>query len=429
MRFLYNILTYLLLLPYTVYWAVRALGNKSYRSKLGQRFGTSYPLLERCIWIHAVSVGEVEAAAPLVRSLRRRYPHLPLLVTTVTPTGAARVAAQFGDDVHHSYIPFEMPNAVNRFFKSVNPVISLIMETEIWPNLYHGCGVRKIPLVLVSARISPKSVESYRKLLPLFRETLSHGIVIAAQSKTDADRFLSLGAHPSRTRITGNIKFDIELPQGLEERGSDIRSELFPNRPVWIAASTHDKEELIILEAHRQLLERQSSLLLILVPRHPGRFSAVRELIEKQGFSVVSRTEQRPCKPDEQVFFGDTMGEVTMFYAASDIAFVGGSLVPVGGHNLLEPAALGVPIITGPHMFNAQEIADSFVKHSACRMVADATELAATVDELLENMDKARELGANGLNILNNNRGALNRLLDVIDPLVAPPGDQSNAPY
>ena len=429
MRFLYNILTYLMLLPYTVYWLVRALANKSYRSKLGQRFGTSYPLLDHCIWIHAVSVGEVVAAAPLVRALRRRHPQLPLLVTTVTPTGAARVASLFGNDVHHSYIPFEMPLAINRFFNSVNPVITLIMETEIWPNLYHGCGVRKIPLVLVSARISPKSVDSYRKLLPLFRETLSHGIVIAAQSKADAERFLSLGAHPERTRVTGNIKFDIELPQGLEERGGDIRRELFPNRPVWIAASTHDKEELMILESHQQLLAEHPTLLLILVPRHPDRFSAVRELIEKQGFRVVSRTEQRPCEPDEQVLLGDTMGEVTMFYAASDIAFVGGSLVPVGGHNLLEPAALGVPIITGPHVFNAQEIADSFVKHSACRMVADVTELAATVDELLESIDMARELGTNGLNILNNNRGALDRLLEVIDPLIAARSEQGLSPH
>lgn len=429
MRFLYNILTYLLLLPYAVYWSVRALANKSYRNKIGQRFGTSYPMLESCIWIHAVSVGEVVAAEPLVRSLRRRHPHLPLLVTTVTPTGAARVAALFGNDVHHSYIPFEMPVAVDRFFNSVNPVITLIMETEIWPNLYHGCGVRKIPLVLVSARISPKSVDSYRKLLPLFRETLSHGIVIAAQSKSDAERFLSLGAHPARTRVTGNIKFDIELPPGLEERGRDIRRELFPHRPVWIAASTHDKEELLILEAHQQLLAQHPALLLILVPRHPDRFPAVRELIEKQGFRVVSRTEQRACEPDEQVFLGDTMGEVTMFYAASDIAFVGGSLVPVGGHNLLEPAALGVPIITGPHVFNAQEIADSFVKHAACRMVDNATELAATVDELLQSIDKARELGTNGLNILNNNRGALNRLLDVINPLIAPASDHALSPY
>jgi len=417
-RYFYNILTYLLLLPYVVYWLVRALVNKSYRHKLGQRFGAAYPQLEQSIWIHAVSVGEVVAAAPLVRALRRLYPDLPLLVTTVTPTGAARVASLFGDDVHHAYIPFEVPIAVNALFASVNPVIALVMETEIWPNLYHGCGVRAIPLILVSARISPKSVDSYRKLLPLFKETLSYGIVIAAQSKADAERFVSLGALVARTRVTGNIKFDIELPEGLEERGGELRRRLFPNRPVWIAASTHDREEELILEAHRLLLERHPDLLLILVPRHPDRFPAVRDLVQKQGFSVVSRTEQRPCEPDTQVFFGDTMGEVTMFYAASDIAFVGGSLVPIGGHNLLEPAALGIPILTGPHVFNAQEIADSFLSNAACRMVADPQELVANIDELLSSVEKARELGTNGLNILNSNRGALKLLLEVISPLI-----------
>lgn len=419
MRFLYNLLTYVLLLPYAAYWVVRAIVNSDYRHKLGQRFGMSYPQLERSIWIHAVSVGEVVAAAPLVRALRQLYPDVPLLVTTVTPTGAARVAAIFGDDVHHAYIPFEMPVAINAFFTSVNPLITLIMETEIWPNLYQGCGVRKIPLVLVSARISPKSVDSYRKLLPLFKETLSHGIVIAAQSKADAERFISLGASQERTRITGNIKFDIELPEDIVVLGGELRRNLFPNRPVWIAASTHDKEEGMILDAHQRLLLQHQDLLLILVPRHPQRFSVVRELLEKRGMPTVLRTEQKPCDPDTLVFLGDTMGEVTVFYAASDIAFVGGSLVPIGGHNLLEPAALGIPIITGPHVFNAQEIADSFIDNAACRMVENPDELVATVDSLLSNLDAARELGSRGLNILTNNRGALKRLLEVIEPLIA----------
>ena len=419
MRFFYNLLTYLLLLPYAAYVLVRALVNKSYRHKLGQRFGVAYPQLERCIWIHAVSVGEVVAVEPLVYALRRLHPDIPLLVTTVTPTGAARVESLFADDVHHAYIPYEMPIAVNAFFAAVNPVITLIMETEIWPNLYHGCGVRGIPLILASARISPMSVDTYRKFLPLFKETLSHGIVIAAQSKADAERFVALGASAARTRVTGNIKFDIELPEGLEERGGELRRELFPNRPVWIAASTHDKEEAMILEAHQQLLDQHPDLLLILVPRHPDRFPAVLDLIEKQDFTVVSRTENRPCEPDTQVFFGDTMGEVTMFYAASDIAFVGGSLVPVGGHNMLEPAVLGIPILTGPHVFNAQEIADSFLSNAACRMVADPQELVESIDDLLTNVEKARELGTNGLNTLNSNRGALKRLLDLIEPLIA----------
>lgn len=418
MRFLYNLFAFLVLPAYFVYWLLRAVMNSSFRSKFGQRFGIGHPQTAGCIWIHAVSVGEVVAAAPLVRALLSRYPDIPMLVTTVTPTGAARVQALFGDSVLHSYIPFETLPSVNAFFNACKPRIALIMETEIWPNLYQGCGSRNIPLVLVSARISPNSVDSYRKLLPLFRETLSHGIVIAAQSPADADRFLSLGANPERTRVTGNIKFDIEVDNELDAKGRELREQLFPNRPVWIAASTHDKEEKQLLDAHRTLLETHPDLLLILVPRHPNRFSGVHDLIRKQGFNSVSRTQQSPCKPETEVFLGDTMGEVILFYAASDIAFVGGSLVPIGGHNLLEPAALGVPIITGPHVFNAQDIADRFLENDACHMIADVPELVETVGGLLSNPEEARELGGRGLDILNSSRGALRRLLDVIKPLL-----------
>lgn len=418
MRFFYNLLTYLLLLPYGLYWLFRASINKSYRRKLGQRFGIGFPDLDRCIWIHAVSVGEVVAAAPLIRALIRRYPKQTLLVTTVTPTGAARVEALFGDSVKHSYIPFETPFTVNHFFSSVNPLISLIMETEIWPNLYHGCGIRDIPLVLVSARISPKSVAGYRRLLPLFRETLSHGIVIAAQSSADAERFLALGASPDRTQTIGNIKFDLELQSDLVARGTVLRRELFPNRPVWIAASTHDGEEKLVLDTHDKLKAEFPDLLLILVPRHPERFQIVRELLEKRATKFIARTDERACEPDIRVFLGDTMGEVMLFCAASDIAFVGGSLVPIGGHNLLEPAAVSLPIITGPHVFNAQDIADRFVAELACRMVGDAQELESTIRELLRNPAVAQTLGKNGRRILEKNRGALARLMGLVEPLI-----------
>lgn len=418
MRILYNLLTYILLLPYAGYWFVRGIVNRSYWDKVYQRLGAGYPQLEQCIWVHAVSVGEVVAAVPLIRALLLCYPERTLLVTTVTPTGAARVAATFGVDVHHAYIPFEMPQAIDNFFASVNPEMALVLETEIWPNLYRGCGVRDIPLVLVSARISPKSVKNYRRLVPLFRETLSHGIIIAAQTEADAERFLSLGAAPERTRITGNIKFDIELPQDLAERGRGVREELFGERPVWIAASTHEGEESVVLEAHQKLLERFPGLLLILVPRHPQRFAAVRDLIDKQALDVVARTEARPCEASTAVFLGDTMGEMTLFYAASDVAFVGGSLTPVGGHNLLEPAALGIPIVSGPHVFNAQEIADMFIETGACRVAEDAEQLADAVGELLSNRDKAKERGELGCRILERNRGALERLLEMIEPLL-----------
>jgi 3-deoxy-D-manno-octulosonic-acid transferase len=417
-RYLYNLLTYILLIPYAAFWLIRGLGNRMYFDRVGQRLGFGYPELERCIWIHAVSVGEVVAAVPLIRALAKRYPDYPLLVTTVTPTGAARVAAVFGDSVSHAYIPFEAPLAVNRFFAATKPHITLILETEIWPNLYRGCGIREIPLLLVSARISPRSVKSYRRLLPLFRETLSHGIIIAAQSKADADRFLSLGAAPERTRVTGNIKFDIELPPDLPDKGRQIRRELFGDRPVWIAASTHDGEESAVLDAHASLLEKRSDVLLVLVPRHPQRFEIVRELVEKQGMAVTSRTEDRPCDDTTKVFLGDTMGELTLFYAASDVAFVAGSLAPIGGHNLLEPAALGLPLLSGPHVFNAQEIADMFVDTGACRITEDANALAKAVDELLADTKTARRMGDLGRQILERNRGALARLLGMVEPLL-----------
>ncbi len=420
MRFAYNLLTYLLLVPYGLYWLVRGIWNRSYWHKLPERFGLGYRRLDSCIWVHAVSVGEVVAATPLIRALMQAYPAKQLLVTTVTPTGAARVEATFGDSVQHSYIPFETPDSINRFFAAKNPEIAMITETEIWPNLYHGCGIRRIPLVLISARISPKSVKSYRKLLPLFRETLSHGIVIAAQTTADAERFLSLGAAPERTEVTGNIKFDIELAASINSDGRALREAQFPGRPVWIAASTHEGEEAQVLAAHRRVLETAPEALLILVPRHPQRFAGVRDLVAKRGFRVVSRTEQRAVPADCPVLLGDTMGEVPLFYAAADVAFVGGSLAPIGGHNLLEPAAVSVAMLAGPHNFNAQEIADMFVQRGGCRLVDSSDELAAAVVELFADDQARKRMVTEAAAILAANRGALARLLKMIKPLVGP---------
>jgi len=426
-RFLYNLLSYLLLIPYAFYWLIKGIGNRSYMDRLSQRFGFGFPKVDGSIWVHAVSVGEVQAAVPLINTLIERFPDQKLVVTTVTPTGAARVVALFGEKVVHCYIPFEFPNAIRSFFNSIRPRAAMIMETELWPNLWRGCGIRNIPLILVSARISPKSVPGYRRLLPLIRDTLSHGIIIAAQSEADAARFLELGANPSRTRVTGNIKFDVELDPEIAGKGALLRSALFGQRPVWIAASTHDGEELLVLAAHKTLLERHPELLLVLVPRHPERFGGVRELIEKQAFSVVSRTEDQAAESSTEVFLVDTMGEVPLFYAASDIAFVGGSLIPVGGHNLLEPAAQGLPIITGPHLFNAEEIAEDFIAIEACEVVADSSELAASVSKLIENPAEAKKMGENGLAVLEQNRGSLERLLVLLEPLLAGSDDEREA--
>ena len=420
MRFAYALLTYLLMPVYAVYWMVRGLGNRGYRDRFGQRFGFGYPLMTGgSIWIHAVSVGEVQAAVPLINSLAKQFPDRRLLVTTVTPTGAARVETLFGNSVQHCYIPFETPYAVTRFFNAAQPDIALILETEIWPNLYYECGRREIPLVLVSARISPNSVGAYRSFLPLFRETLSYGIVIAAQSEADAERFRLLGAAPERTKVTGNIKFDIELPKDLLERGDAFRRDNFEDRPVWVAASTHDREEEQVLFAHELVRKQFPDALLVLAPRHPERFATVRSLLHRQGLNFVARTDGVPCTSDTEVYLGDTMGDVPMFYAAANVAFVGGSLVPVGGHNLLEPAALGRPVVTGPHLFHTQDIAGKFEKLGASIAVNNAAQLGAAVIDLFANEAMATDIGNRGREIVQQNKGALDRLLKLLEPLLS----------
>lgn len=419
MRIAYVLLTYLVLPIYAGYWFFRGITNRAYWDRFGQRFGSGYPdLTGGCIWVHAVSVGEVQAAAPLIRLFAEQYPRRHILVTTVTPTGASRVRLLFGGDVVHCYIPFETPNAVTRFFDAVRPAIALVMETEIWPNLYHECGRRKIPLVLVSARISPNSVDNYRRFLPLFRETLSHGIVIAAQSEADAERFRLLGAAPERTWVTGNIKFDIEIPQNVVEAGRAFRRDNFEGRPVWVAASTHDREEDLVLHAHKLVCERFPNALLILIPRHPERFPIVRTQLHRAGHNFIARTDGQPCTPDTEVLLIDTMGEVPMFYAAATLAFVGGTLVPVGGHNLLEPAALGLPVLTGPHLYNTQDIADKFEKSGASVTVNNAGQLGEAVADLFASPETAADIGRSGRRIVQENRGSLERLMVLLRPLL-----------
>lgn len=422
MRFAYAILTYLLLPVYACYWFFRGLGNRTYWDRFGQRFGRGYPrLVGGCIWVHAVSVGEVQAAVPLVKALTDHFPNRHLLITTVTPTGAARVKLLFGDKVEHSYIPFETPSAVTSFFNAIEPHIALIMETEIWPNLYHECGRRKIPLVLVSARISPRSAKSYRRFLPLFKETLSHGIVIAAQSEVDAERFRSLGAAVERTWVTGNIKFDIELADDLLQKGMELRRDNFDERPVWVAASTHDREEQLVLHAHKLVQKRFPDAVLVLIPRHPERFASVRTHLHREKIRFVSRTDGLPCTSDTEVLLVDTMGEVPLFYAAADIAFVGGTLVPVGGHNLLEPAALGRPVITGPYLFNTQDIANKFERVGASIIVNNAGQLGDAVADLIADSVVAEDIGARGQELVRQNRGSLQRLLKLLEPLIGKP--------
>ncbi|KPK58778.1 MAG: hypothetical protein AMJ59_13890 [Gammaproteobacteria bacterium SG8_31] len=419
MRAFYLFLSYVLaplVVPILVWKAMR---NPAYLDRWEERFGFGRSHTERrSIWIHAVSVGEVMAASPMVRRLRAAYPDVPVLISTVTPTGAQRVADLFGDEVIHSYIPYDMPGAVKRFFDRFRPRLAIIMETEIWPNLYHECGRRKVPLVLANARVSPRSVGKYRRFVSLFAETLSHGIVLAAQSERDAERFRMIGAHPGRTHVVGNIKFDVELSGSIVDAGRELRQQNAPDRPVWIAASTHEGEEEAALRVHVRLRDRFPGLLLILVPRHPQRFDSVAAAVERTGLKYVRRSLAETCSEDTAVFLGDTLGELPVFYAASDAAFVGGSLVRVGGHNLLEPAAVSLPIVSGPYNFNAEDIAEMLEAAGALAVVEDERGLEDEIASCLASPDLSRQRGQAGRRILDENRGALDRLLRLVIPLM-----------
>ena len=412
MRSMYHTLTYILLPFLVLFWFAKSLLNKSYLDRLTQRFGFGYPKLNSgSIWIHAVSVGEVQASIPLVNELRQHYPYKEIIITTVTPTGSKQVKNIFKDAVRTSYIPFETNFAIKNFFNSIKPSVALIMETEIWPNLYKECGSRGIPLILVSARISEKSLINYKRFLPLFRDTLSHGILIAAQSQIDADRFLALGASKDRTWIMGNIKFDFKLPEEILTKAKIYRSKIFPRRHIWIAASTHEHEEEIILEAHKNISKKIENLLLILVPRHPERFAKITQILKEDNWIYSKKSDDQDIPESCQVLLIDTIGELLFFYACSDVAFVGGSLLPVGGHNLLEPAAIGLPIITGAHTFNQKEMTDRLTQVDALRIVHNANSLSSDVIFFLTNTEESKNAGQRGKLIVESNKGAIKSLM------------------
>lgn len=418
-RFVYIFLSYLLAPFVLLFLLWRGFRNRAYWERLPERFGIglkNYP--DESIWVHAVSVGEVQACAVLVERLLKHEPELPVLITTVTPTGSARVKDIFGDRVRHHYAPYDLPGSVSRFFDRVSPRVMIVVETELWPTLYHECGKRRVPLILASARISPPSVKKYRRFISLFKEALSHGIVIAAQSEPDAERFRDLGANPARTHTTGNIKFDFELAPSVVENGKAARALHAPDRPVVLAASTHEREEPLVLEAMQSVWQHHPGALLMLAPRHPERFGSVASLLEEQQLSYVTRTSGQVCTPTTKVLLLDTLGELRDYYAACDVAFVAGSLVPVGGHNLLEPAALAKPIITGEHLYNTEDIADKLSRSGALIIVPDAATLGLEITRLLNEPDARQRAGEAGKKVVEENRGALDRLLRLIEPLL-----------
>jgi 3-deoxy-D-manno-octulosonic-acid transferase len=419
MRFLYTLLAYLLAPVFCAVMFFRGLRDRRYWANFGERFGSGPTVEKPSIWVHAVSVGEVQACAVLVRCLHDRYPGIPIVVSTLTATGAERARALLGDRATVRYMPLDLPGSVHRFFDRVRPRIAVIFETELWPNLYNECGRRRIPLVLASARLSPKAMGKYTRFLTLFRQALSNDVVIAAQGESDAARFRELGANPTRTHVTGNLKFDFALPPDVTTKGHELREHYAAGRLVWVAGSTHgDGEEEAVLAAHKHVRAVHPNALLVLVPRHRQRFAEVGAWLEKQNVRIIRRSSPAARTRDLEVLLVDTLGELLDFYAMGDVAFVGGSLVPVGGHNLLEPAALGVPVVTGPHNHNGADIAKILIDAGAAVVVKDGAELGERVAMLLSNPAERDRMGAAGRAAVEGNRGALEKLLGLIDPLL-----------
>jgi len=406
----------------------RGVRDRQYWHGLAERFGFGAALPAPSIWLHAVSLGEMSAAAPLLRALRLRFPEIPLVVTTATPAGRARAAALIAGSASIEgsadirFLPYDTPGSVRRFLKRIRPRAAIIMETELWPNLLRECERDSVPVLLASARLSAKSVTQYRRFGSLFAGVFSKNLLVAAQSAEDAERFRSIGAAAERTVVVGNVKFDVGVDAGIAQAGKMLRVAYAGTRPVWIAGSTHAGEEEQLLDAHALLLATIPNAVLLLVPRHKDRFAGVAELLARRGVKFARRSRmaggaEAPQLPsDAPVLLVDTVGELATLYASADVAFVGGSLVPTGGHNLLEPAALGLPVLTGPSYFNGKEIAQLLLARGAALEVENAADLAAVLQRLLAQPAASKQIGSIGKEIIAANHGSVAKLLALIEP-------------
>lgn len=408
--------------PVTLYHLIwRGLRQREYLQRWSERYAWlgDHAALDGTIWVHAVSMGEVLAARPLVDGLLAKYPDRPLLVTTITPTGSERVRALWGDRVHHVYLPYDLGSMVRRFLDRAKPALAVIVETEIWLNLYVECGRRGIPLVMVNARLSQRSLRGYLPVRALARLAMRAVRLVAAQSAADAERLARIGADPARIVVTGNLKYDLEVPAGVHVQAAIRRRAWGAVRPVWIAASTHPPEEDAVLAAQAEFRARHPDGLLLWAPRHPERFAPVAEAARDRGFSVRTRRRDGLPAPDTQVFVIDTMGELLGFFAAADVAFVGGSLCDIGGHNVLEPAALGVPSVVGPHTFNFAEATRRLRDAGALVHAANAAALGDAVLALLADPARRATMGEAGRQQVGEHAGALGRTLGLLDDVLA----------
>lgn len=423
MRLFYSCLWYLLLpfLFVRLWWRGRLA--PAYRQRWSERLALGYaragmPVLEKSVWVHAVSVGEFLAAVPLIEALLQRHPDLPLVVTTTTPTGSERVQKTFDSRVRHVYCPWELPAALARFLNHFNPRLCLVMETELWPNLAHAASAHGCRLMLVNGRLSARSARGYAKFPALVRPLLAHFSCLSVQTENDARHFRELGATDAQLRVNGSIKFDLAIGEALREKARHEKEKLGA-RPVWIAASTHPQEEALVLAAHRQVLQTVPDALLIWVPRHPERFNAVATQVADAKLLLARRSRDDKVTPATQVYLADTMGELLMLYGVSDVALVAGSLAaPLGGHNLLEPAAWKLPVISGTHLENFLVIAGLLEQAKGLTRVHSDADLARAVTQFLQDAEQRKAQGEAAFSVLAANQGALARTLEQVEELL-----------
>jgi 3-deoxy-D-manno-octulosonic-acid transferase len=399
----------------------RSIKAPAYRLRWGERLGFyRCPAQAGVLWIHAVSLGEAEAVFPLVRKLQQAMPTQAILMTSTTPTGSARIQAVLGESVSHVYLPYDIDGAVRRFLRHFQPQLAVIMETELWPTLLQTCLAQQIPVAIINARLSEKSARGYAKLPCLVHPTLAAVTRVAAQTEADAQRFLQIGATPEQVLVCGNIKFDASLADAQLLDGQRLRAQQFAGRFVWLIASTHHGEEAIFLERYAEFKRIVPELLLVIAPRHPERFAEVNHLCAQLHLPTVMRTSHAACTTDTAVYLADTLGELKMLYAAADLAFVGGSLVPVGGHNVLEAAMANVPVLFGPHMHHFTAIAQGLLAAGAALQCADAAALAPALQRLYTDVAYRQHLAARAQQFVSKNQGATERVLALLQNLLRP---------
>jgi len=415
MRSLYSVF-FILLTPFILLRLYfKGIKSPAYRQRWRERlaiYPQSYP--QNSIWFHAVSVGEAEAVFPLIKLIQKQYPSLSILVTTTTVTGAQRVQTVLTDTVSHVYLPYDIPWVIRGFFKHFKPKLAIIMEKELWPNLFAECHQQGIPLFIINARLSANSAKNYKKIPALVIPSLHNVTRILAQTKEDRENFIKIGMPENRIEVLGNLKFDITLPENLITQGKQLKSTLFAQRFVWIIASTHQGEESLLIDCYQQLKKTIPELLLLIVPRHPERFLAVKALAESKKLNTLMRSSNTLCSITTDVYIADTLGELKMLYAAADISFVGGSLVPIGGHNILEALAAATPVLFGPHMLNFKEISHNVLAHQASIQCQTETDIIEAISSLYNNKEACQQLTENGLNFLSHNLGATQKSLDIL---------------